>query len=759
MAIVSTIGAGAFGPAMAQSAQATQDLTGSAGPPVRLKMAPGLDESAPQASESRPVYASGERLSGRAGQEATLEGDAELRRAGTVLRADRITYYDADQEVFAIGNVRVSRAGNVFVGPRLRLKLDTNEGSFESPAYYLPQYRGRGRADLIEFLGPTVTRFRGASYTTCEPEDADWMLRADSLTIDENEGIGTGRSASLSFMGLKILALPVFAFPIGEERKSGFLPPTLSINSRTGFDVVAPYYWNIAPNRDLTLYPRLSTKRGAQIGGEYRYLQPRFSGELEFELNPRDQVTGDSRHYYGLRHRYQGYGGWSGGVEVRGVSDDDYFVDYSRSILTSADRVLPQRFFATRTVGRDWSLLVDVQIWQSILDARPGPYERVPQVQLRQSRRDIGGFDLDTTLDATQFAAPTSAGPQGLRLYANSEISWPIVRPGWSIVPKLSLHASAYQLERNEGRETSLTRVVPTFSVDAGLVFEREAHFRGRAFTQTLEPRLFYARSSYRDQSDFPVFDSATTDFSFAQLFSANTFVGNDRIADVNQLTAAAVSRLIEPETGAERLRFAVGQRIYFSDQRVTLPGVEPLGDGRSDILLAAGGRLADGMSFDTGLQYSLESSRLPRFNALWRWLPQEGQVLNVGARYRRDEIGQFDTSWRWPIGRRWMSMGRLNYSFLDRGRDPISGIPNERGLVESVFGLEYNACCWISRFVVQRYVTGVDTNTTAFFFQLELKGLGRIGSDPFDILRRNIPGFNVPDVRPGPTSRYFGYE
>ncbi|MFA7667315.1 MAG: LPS-assembly protein LptD, partial [Burkholderiaceae bacterium] len=494
-------------------------------------------------------------------------------------------------------------------------------------------------------------------------------------------------------------------------------------------------------------------------GGEFRYLQPRYAGEIDFELNPNDQVTGDSRHYYDFRHRFHDYGGWSGGWQIRGVSDDEYFVDYSRSILTAADRILPQRFFATRTVGRDWSLLVDVQKWQPVLDARPGPYERLPQVQLRHARRGIGGFDVDTAIDVTQFSAPVDSWPQGVRMYASTQLSWPIVRPGWSIVPKLSLHASAYELSRNAGHDTSLTRFVPTFSIDAGLVFERATSFRGQPLTQTLEPRLFYARTPYRDQSAFPVFDSATTDFSFAQLFSENTFVGHDRIADVNQLTAAAVSRLIEPETGAERLRFAVGQRIYFSDQRVTLPGVEPLGDGRSDILLAAGGRLAAGMSFDAGLQYSLESARLPRLSAVWRWLPREGQVLNVGARYRREEVGQLDASWRWPLGGRWMSMGRLNYSFLDRGRDPLSGIPNERGLVESILGLEYDACCWISRFVVQRYVTGVDTTTTALFFQLELKGLGRIGSDPFDILRRNIPGFNVPDVRPGPTSRYFGYE
>ncbi|MCM5570296.1 LPS-assembly protein LptD [Burkholderiaceae bacterium FT117] len=751
--------AGAFVVAIPPASHAQAAGAGAADRPLRLQFESRLDESRAAVREGRPVYGSGERLTGRTGRDTTIEGDAELRQAGTVLRADRITWYDADEEVFAVGNVRITRDGNVFAGPQLRLKLDTNEGSFASPAYYLPQYRGRGRADLIEFLGPDRTRFIGASYTTCEPDDPDWILQARTLTLDEAEGEGTGRSASLSFMGMKILALPVFAFPLGDERKSGFLPPTLSINSRTGFDVVAPYYWNIAPNRDFTLYPRLSTKRGAQIGGEFRYLERRYSGQIDFEVNPNDLVTGESRHYYGLRHGFSGYAGWSGGWNVRGVSDDNYFVDYSRSILTSADRVLPQHFFASRSLGADWSMLFDVQKWQPILDARPGPYERVPRVQLRQVKRDVAGFDVDTTIEATQFAAPTPTGAQGWRFFANPQVSWPIVRPGWSIVPKVSLHASAYQLDRNGVFDTSLTRVVPTFSVDAGLVFERSTRFFDREVTQTLEPRLFYARTPYRDQTEFPVFDAATTDFSFAQLFSENTFVGHDRIADVNQLTAAAVSRLVEPATGAERLRFAVGQRVYFSDQRVTLPGGVPLTDGRSDILLAAGGQLAPGMSFDTGLQYSVESSRVPRFSAVWRWLPKEGQVLNVGTRYRREEIGQFDTSWRWPLSGRWMSMGRLNYSFLDRGVDPVSRIPNQRGIVESVLGVEYDACCWISRVVLQRYTTGVDTATTALFFQLELKGLGRIGSDPFDILRRNIPGFRVPDVTPGATSRYFGYE
>lgn len=749
--------------ALAQAAPglSAQPLAASDGAsaPLQLRFEPALRESNAEIRDGRATYGRGDRATARVGRDATLEGDAELRRAGTVVRADRITYYQADEEVIAVGNVRISREGNLFVGSQLRLRLDTNEGSFVSPAYFLPQFNGRGRADLIEFLGSDRTRLTRATYTTCEPDDPDWILQARTLTLDEADGSGSGRSASLSFMGVKILALPAFAFPLGDERKSGVLPPTMSINSRTGLDVVVPYYWNMAPNRDFTFYPRLSTKRGVQLGAEFRYLEPRYQGDISFELNPDDQVTGQARYYYQLRHGFRDYAGWAGGWEVRDVSDDDYFIDYSRSIMTSSDRVLPQRFYATRTVARDWSLLVDVQKWKPILDSRPGPYEKVPQLQLRQLRRDVAGFDIDTTVDSTLFAAPTPTGPQGWRIYANPQMSWPIVRPGWSIVPKLSVHASSYQLERNASYDTTLTRVLPTYSIDAGMQFERPAEFFGREFTQTLEPRLFYAYTPYRDQSEFPVFDSATTDFSFAQLFSENTFVGNDRIADSNHLTAAAVSRLIDPATGAEKMRFAVGQRVFFDDQRVTLPGVPPSSAGRTDILLAAYGDLGSGMSFDTGLQYTVDKANVPRFSALWRWLPREGQVLNVGARYRQEEIGQLDTSWRWPLARRWMSMVRLNYSFLDKGVDPVSGIPNQRGMVESVLGLEYDACCWISRFVLQRYTTGADTATTAFFFQLELKGLSRIGNDPFDILRRNIPGFRVPDGRPGSVSRYFGYE
>lgn len=728
---------------------------------MALRLARQLDEAGASQTEGRPVYGSGQQVSGRTDREVTMQGDAELRRAGTVVRGDRITYYPQDDEVVAVGSVRVVRQGNVFTGPELRLKVDAAEGFFASPSYFLPLYRGRGQADELEFLGQEKIRLTNATYTTCRPEDPDWFLRTESFEIDDGRQEGAGRAASLYFMDRKILGLPFFGFPLGEGRRSGFLAPGFAVTSRTGPEFVVPYYWNIAPNRDLTLYPRLMLRRGLQLGGWFRDLEPNSVSDVRFEYTPTDSLTNSSRHLWSVNHRFTDLGGWGGVVNMRGVSDDNYFVDYSRSILASSERVLPREAMAMRGFG-DWNVMLRATRYQSILDARLAPpYERVPQLNATWARRDVQGFDSELLLDATWFRRPLADSPEGARFVAYPKISYPIVRPGWFVIPKLGMHMSTYRLDSNAAFDTSLNRSVPVFSLDSGLVFERPARFFGRDITQTLEPRLFYARAPYRDQSSFPVFDTGVADFSFSQLFSDNTFVGNDRIADTNQLTTAVVSRLIEPRDGSESLRLAVGQRMYFSDQRVSIPGVTGRTDKRSDLLLAASAALGRGMSLDAGVQYSVRDSSVPRLNLMWRYLPMDGRILNTGVRYLRDELGQFDTSWRWPVSQQWVALGRVNYSWLKQRIDPATGLLTEAkpGIIEGVLGMEYLADCWTMRFLMHRFVTAAGSATSALFVQLELTGLGRLGSDPFDILRRNIPGYRLPNDRPDLPSRFFGYE
>jgi LPS-assembly protein len=731
-----------------------------------------------------PVFGEAQKIEGRTDRDLSLVGEAVVRRDGLVIRGDRITYYEADDEIFVVGNARLVRDGSVFVGKELRLKLDTNEGVFTSPEFSLPTYRGQGAAERMEFLGKNRYRFVNGYYTTCKGDSPAWCLRAESITIDEEQGEGRARSASLYFGNTKVLGLPVFFFPINDERKTGFLPASFSLTNRTGFEVAMPFYWNMAPNYDLTLTPRLMTKRGFMLGSQFRYLFDSQFGDLKYDHVVSDrEFGGEKRYAWSWQHTYPSLAGWRVAVNYQGVSDDNYFIDYSRTVLSSATRVLPREITAARSFG-DWNFIARYSRWQSILDSKPTPpYERVPQFNLTRVGRDVNGFDFSVLADATLFKrphgvagstallAPGSAptlvpqplfGPaEGWRAVLFPQVSYPIQRAGWFVTPKLGLHASAYRLESNAGNPTELNRFVPIFSLDAGMLFERETNFFGRDLRQTLEPRMFFVHSPFRDQTKFPIFDTSAADFNFGQLFATNTFVGQDRISDQKQLTTALVSRLIDPRSGAERFRFAFGQRLYFSPQEVQIPGALSRTDTRSDLLFALSASLENHWSLDSGMQYSLRDGLIPRLSLATRFTPPDGRILNAALRYQRQELGQIDTSWRWPVSQKWTALGRVNYSFLDKGADPLTGaiVDSRKGIVEAVAGFEYTEDCWVFRSVFQKYATSPTDFRTAFFFQIELSGVGRIGSDPFDILRRNIPGYRLPSDRIDTPSRFSGYQ
>lgn len=728
---------------------------------ARLRLETELREANLDADAARPTFARGDSVDGRASRETTLEGRAEVRRGGTAIRGDRLTIYEADDEVVGVGNVRIAREGMIFTGPELTLKLDANEGSFASPRYYLPATGARGAAERADFLGRGEVEMSQATYTTCKPEDPDWYLRAESFTLDRTADEGSARWATLYFKDLPIFKAPALAFPLGDGRRSGFLPPTLSLKNTSSAGVLLPYYWNIAPNRDFTFFTNATVRRGLQLGGLARYLEPNANGATRFEYNPNDLEAQSARWMIDSTHAVTNWNGFSGGWVLRGVSDDRYYVDYSRSIAQSAERSLPRSVFVTRSIG-DTVVTARALAYQNILDARGAPaYNRLPQINLVHTQRDLAGFDFLANADATEFSRDLDGSAQGARMIVNPSLAYPVSGSAWFLTPKASVHATSYRLDVNPLGPESIDRVLPTVSLDSGLVFERATTFGGREMTQTLEPRLLYVYTPYRDQSLIPVFDSAVSNLSFATLFNEQLFVGGDRIADANQITVGAVSRFIEPSTGIESLRLGAAQRVYFNEQRVTIPGIPSRIVSRSDVLLVGSGNLGGGHNVDASVQVSVVDSNVPRFGVSWRYWPAHDRLFNLALRYQELDYAQIDTSWRWPVSRRWSTLGRVNYSVLREGIDPKTGVlgPTQPQLLEGVFGLEYTADCWVSRAVVQRYVTATSQRTTAFFVQLELNGLGRFGQDPFDILTRNIPGYRPPSTRPATPSRFFGYE
>ena len=695
---------------------------------AQLAMAQGKPAPSRADDSDAPTTVNAERLSGRPDREIRLENQVEIQRGGTTLSADQAEYDIVDDRVRASGNVIIENFGDRYSGERVNLKMDTGEGHVERPTYRLQNNNAHGTAERIEFESRDRAVIQDGTYSTCEGPDPDWQLRAGRLTLDREVDRGTARNAVVVFKGVPLLASPYLSFPMTGERKSGMLPPSIGTTSRGGLQVQTPYYWNIAPNRDLTLYPTVIAQRGLQLGAQARYLGRTYSGETRIEGMFDDRLAGRERYAFASIHSQQITPQLHFNANVSGASDDSYPNDFTNTITTATQRLLLRDLNLTYG-GSTWTAVArtsSYQILQDPLSPIARPYERLPQLNLAGVKRDLYGFDLNLNTEFTNFSHPTLV--RGSRMVVNPRVTYPLIYPGFFVTPSASVHATTYNLNnQTAGVPTTFNRVVPTVSVDSGLVFERETRLLGQKLTQTLEPRLFYVYTPYRDQSRFPNFDSALAEFNYTQIFQENRFSGSDRISDANQLTAALSSRFIE-SSGVERMNLALAQRFYFSDQRV-VGGARA--ETKSDILLLGYGQVSSTISVDSSFQYSQDLGSLQRSNFGVRWRPGTNKVLNV--QYRRDlttPLRLFDVSAQWPLSNRLYGVARLNYSL------------EEHRLAESVAGVEYKADCWIFRVVAQRIPTATGVSTSTIFLQLELNGLSKIGSNPLQILRTNIPGY-----------------
>ena len=738
------------------SAQAAQDGGIELRPSPALTPAPRGD-----AAKTLPIILRARELRGRPDLEAIAEGDAELRRGGVVIRADRLSYQQVEDLARAVGNVRISENGNVFSGPELQLKMQAFEGYFQNPTYRLGQIGAGGQADRIDFLDDQRAVATNATYTSCSLDGSGapaWVLSAGSVRIDQEANEGIASNGVLRFYGVPILAAPSISFPLNEARKSGWLPPSIALDSNSGFQVGAPYYWNIAPNRDATFTPSVSVRRGASLGTEVRYLEPLYNGESTLNLLPNDRLAQRSRHSLRVFHDSTFDRDTLLQLRLQHVSDDDYWKDFPHDATSLTPRLLETDLRFSRPFG-DWTTYGKVQRWQvlqtvDVATRIEAPYERVPQIGTRYLGKYGPGLELSFEGEFNRFETPdnnaTPERPNGTRVHALGSLSRPFVTPGWSLLPKLSFNAASYSLDRPvAGVRSDATRVIPTLSVDSAWTFERDAGWFGRTVRQTLEPRLLYANTPFVKQSDLPNFDSAPKDFNFESIFSENPFSGVDRVADGHQLTAGVTTRLLNPDTGAELLRLGIVQRYLFRDQQVTPDPTQPSTQRFSDVLLLGSTSLVRNWNFDAAVQFGADNSRLERSVVGVRYSPGPFRTMSATYRLTRGLTEQMEIGWQWPVYQRSVdptaargsasscggslyAVGRVNYSMKDSR------------IIDSIVGAEYDAGCWVGRIVAERLSTGRSDATTRLLFQLELVGLSRLGSNPLQVLKDNVPGYRM---------------
>ena len=680
-------------------------------------------------------------------------GNATLIKSDQRIKADLIEYDQISQELYARGNVILDTSSSHIEGAELEYSLSSQTGSIPNASFSTNLDQDsifnntlRGTASLIFIDGDHKKSGENFRVTTCEADQDDWYITASEAEINQKSQRLVAKDVSLEFFGLPVLYSPYASFSFNDQRKSGFLVPSLGSTSRSGMEIATPYYFNLSPNSDATITPRYFSKRGLQFSGEYRYLESNYFGTASLEYLPNDDARTErnDRYYIKVGHDHKFDNGFSGLIRYEDVSDNNYFSDMS-PLVTQTSRVsLPQEVKISYD-SDDLKAVLIAQRFENLTSA--SPYERLPSLQANYQKtfEDIYGnnqFETSSYLEITQFERNNDfigVSPHGTRLIARPSLAIPFEASYGYIQPKLTLDYKYYNLDASTVSSKSL--FIPTFSLDNVLYLDRTFNFNNETYSQSFEPRIFYSYTDYKDQTSIPIFDTALIDLNRNSIFSENQFVGGDRVMDSHQITFGATTRLNDSH-GLERLSFTIAQRFYLDDRKVLQENQFSRSDYQSDssdIFMSASSSVTKNLRINAEHQYNVDEESTNRLAFSANFNPEIGKQINTSYRFINDpndgtDIRQFNISGQWPLRGGLSSVGRYQYDLESHGN------------IESLAGVNYDAGCWTSSILFHRFALATnDKPNYTLFLMLELGNLGKIetGGDGAleEALNRNVPG------------------
>lgn len=698
---------------------------------------PPRELPAPKPIEDQNLYLDAKQTETKADGSTVLEGDVRAVQGPKAFRADRLEFDRTAGTVRAQGNLIYRDPRLTLEGSRADVDTTSDVGRFADADFLFNDRLGRGHADELRMVDAQRSELDGVQFTGCPAGDDSWLFDAESMKIDRSTGLGTAEDVLVRFKGVPLFYTPKLSFPVDDRRLTGLLPPRIGGSERHGTELELPWYWNIAPDQDATITFHPMTKRGLMLENEYRYLADGHAGTVEFDALANDTETGEARGRARIRHRSELTPDWTFDADLAAVSDPNYFEDFGNSLVATSQVFLPRRLDLL-TSGLHYAFrarLLDYQTTDPTLVATDEPYGKLPQLAL-VAATEQGKYGVTWDLAAELVRFQHDALVQGTRLDLKPRASLPLRGDGWFITPAAAFRYTQWELDSDPAYADSVTRSMPILSFDAGLLFERDT---GGGMVQTLEPRIYYLRVPFRDQTGIPLFDTAIPDVRFEQLFRDNRFIGADRQGDADQLSLALTSRLLDPTDGRTVLEGSIGQITYFDDRQVTLTAT-PETLSRSELVAQVASDLTAQLSVSATVVVEPSESETQRGNVSLRWRPEDRKRLDFSYRFRDGSVEQTDLALVWPLGaegsQRWRVIARWNYSLLDRDS------------LESLAGLEYESCCWALRFGAREYIfnrTG-ETDQT-LFLQLELKGLARVGDRFEELLERGTSNHGIPET------------
>ena len=523
--------------------------------------------------------------------------------------------------------------------------------------------------------------------------------------------------------------------PIGDTRKTGFLFPSMSYGSSDGMEVELPFYWNIAPQYDMTITPLYMQKRGNKLDTDFRYLTDGWGdGEIKGEYMGSDKKYDDeSRWGYQFKHDGIINKQWVVSLDYSKVSDINYFRDLDSDIGNREDGQLLQEG-EVKYRSNFWDASLRVRDFQILLEKDNQPYRLLPELELNYYTPLWGNYvNFDVKSQLSRFDTDDTAKPDATRVHVEPGITIPLSN-SWATWTTEARVLSTYYSQDLEGltdpdlRNTldeSVSRVIPEFRTHARMYLERDTSWI-EGYTQTLEPQLQYLYVPDEDQSNIYNYDTTLLQTDYYGLFRSRKYSGIDKIASANQLSYGASTRFFDDDY-KERLNVSFGQ-IYYFDKKTKLSNNPSMPDETSNYAswaIETDFNYNDYLFYHGGLQYDIDLSSMQLANSTLEYQFNggfiQGNYRYVTREYIEDTIivENLDTITRKGISQAgivaayefnpsWSASGQYYYDL------------NENIDMEWLASLRYQSDCWYFGLTYSNQLLGWDE-----------KAIGSDGSSP----------------------------
>ncbi|WP_318519225.1 LPS assembly protein LptD [Photobacterium leiognathi] len=695
--------------------------------------------------------------------QAVYTGDVIIKQGTRTIAADKVTLQQPGNIVTAKGNVFYHDGGIEMEAKQLQSDLNTKDSQLDDAVYRMTCQAGRGEAEQIDKRNVDGTQFykmKDGTYTTCPEGDKSWRFAAGALERDGESPFADLYNARFEVFNVPVFYLPWLRIPVTKERMTGFLYPTLTYGSRNGMEYEAPFYWNIAPNYDLTLTPKYMNHRGLQTTAEFRYLTDFGEGHLIGEYMGRDKKT-DYDKRWGFQWKHSGIidENWLVDIDYSKVSDYEYFNSgLDSSIGEREDNNLLQTAEVSYR-STNWDTMLMVRDFQPLTKTGQGTqYRLMPQLSSTYYRNNLGyGLDFKMPMSISKFDNDAKNKPTADRITLEPTLTLPYATPWWSVTTQAKVNYAHYNQDKKKSGLTDLKdnvdRVVPEFRVNSSLYFERDTSILGSHYTQSLEPQIQYLYIKDVDQKGIynPFdyvgggYDSTRLQQDYYGLFSDRTYSGNDYIAPANQFTIGASTRYFD-EDFKERFSLSVGQ-IFYIDKPVNQGTDNKEAKSYSATAVETEFNLDDNLFLKSSMQYDSSENEIQQGSTAVEYR-NGGVFVQPSYRYvssdyltkyvrnpnptidgKQDGISQLGLSVGFPVSNN-----------IDVKADYFQDM-NVNKMLESKVGFTYRSACWMIGLTYNRYAkdslskdfTEYDSNVSFSFSLLGLQGMRPFGKSSDD--------------------------